>query len=218
MSELASIVTKKLENPTTSTPIKFDLGASDLTPDQVKGLSPEQKKQRQQLLKNKWWKAHQHEIEARKKARRAGKLTPVVKGHKPGWLTAGKMLEKYPDLIAFISDQGGYNKALEKRPGIQKTLLGRGESRFAIRNAVTFYRQKKQKAVSEETPIKVDRPKGGKNKKRNQWTAEQYQLARNIMKAHQNALDPLRFCPHCGLALFMHAKAYSIAKRHSPGE
>lgn len=45
----------------------------------------------------------------------------------------------------------------------------------------------------------------------------QYELIEleQIVKAHQNKLEHLLFCPHCGHNLVMHTKAYSIARRHS---
>jgi hypothetical protein len=39
-----------------------------------------------------------------------------------------------------------------------------------------------------------------------------------LIKAQQNALTPLGFCPRCGLHLKMHTKAYSIAVRHGGEE
>lgn len=48
----------------------------------------------------------------------------------------------------------------------------------------------------------------------------EYQLLEleQIIRAQQNSVKPLNFCPNCGTNLVMHSKAFSIAKRHSNSE
>lgn len=125
---------------------------------------------------------------------------PAVR-QRPGFLTAGQMIAQYGGIVKRIQKLGTA-KAFKEHPEWEKTLLGRGEPRQNLYDAINRVRWNKgkrwspeaaaakaranHKALPVESKPKVGRPPGAvEKKKRTHWTKEQYDLAKSIMENSQ---------------------------------